>query len=90
MVWQSLVRSSLATKINPLATTLLLLEFLVILGTVQPLNMYDKNGMKIVIHFAKDTPRDDVLVMVVSIMSVNESPVTKCTFQAAVPKVHKF
>ena len=49
--------------------------------------MYDKNGMKIVIHFAKDTPRDDVLVMVVSIMSVNESPVTKCTFQAAVPKV---
>ena len=56
-------------------------------GTVQPLNLYDKNGMKVVLHFGKDTPRPDVLVMVVSIMSTNESPVTKCTFQAAVPKV---
>ncbi len=56
-------------------------------GSVQPLNIYDRNGMKVVLHFGKDSPRDDVLVMVVSIMSVNETPVTKCTFQAAVPKV---
>ena len=62
----------------------------ILLGTVQPLNLYDKNGIKVVLHFGKDNPRPDVLVMVVSIMSTNESPVTKCTFQAAVPKVNTF
>ena len=61
--------------------------FVIFAGTVQPLNIYDKSGLKVVLHFGKDSPRPDVLVMVVSIMSTNESPVTKCTFQAAVPKV---
>ena len=48
---------------------------------------YDKNGLKILIHVAKDRPREDVSVMVVSVMSTNTSPVKGFVFQAAVPKV---
>ena len=49
---------------------------------------YDKNNMKVVVHFAKDRPRPDVGVMVISIMSTNAIPVKNFVFQAAVPKVH--
>lgn len=56
-------------------------------GAISPLTAYDKNGLKIVIHFGKDTPRPDVLVMVVTIMSTNDEFVKNCMFQAAVPKV---
>lgn len=52
-----------------------------------PLNAYDKNGLKIVIHIAKNKPREDVTVMVVSTISTNTNPVKNFVFQAAVPKV---
>ena len=39
------------------------------------------------IHFAKDRPREDVIVMVVSTISTNTNPVKNFVFQAAVPKV---
>ena len=39
------------------------------------------------LHIAKDTPRDDVMVSVLSAMSTNTQPIKKFTFQAAVPKV---
>ena len=48
---------------------------------------YDKNGLKILIHMAKNVPRPDVSVMVVSVMSTNTSVVKGFVFQAAVPKV---
>lgn len=56
-------------------------------GTEAPATPYDKNNLKLVIHFAKDRPRPDVAVMVVSVMSTNTIPVKNFTFQAAVPKV---
>lgn len=56
-------------------------------GTSPPINAYDKNGLKIVIHIAKNRPREDVHVMVVSVMSTNTSAVKNFSFQAAVPKV---
>ncbi|XP_074647266.1 ADP-ribosylation factor-binding protein GGA1-like isoform X2 [Tubulanus polymorphus] len=56
-------------------------------GTVAPLTAYDKNGLKIVIHFGKDSPKPHILVMVVSIISTNSSPVKSLAFQAAVPKL---
>lgn len=56
-------------------------------GEVPSLNAYDKNGIKIVFHFAKGRPREDVTVVVVSIMSTAASPIKTLTFQAAVPKV---
>ena len=58
-------------------------------GSAPPINAYDKNGLKIVIHVGKNKPREDVHVMVVSIMSTNTSPVKTFAFQAAVPKAMK-
>ncbi|XP_069123669.1 ADP-ribosylation factor-binding protein GGA1-like isoform X1 [Argopecten irradians] len=58
-------------------------------STLPPVNAYDKNGLKMVIHCAKDRPREDVSVMVVSVISTNTNPVKNFSFQAAVPKVMK-
>lgn len=55
-----------------------------------PLSLYEKNGLTVVLHFGKDSPRPDVTVMVVSTMSKNSSPVKNVSFQAAVPKVILF
>ncbi|XP_077979789.1 ADP-ribosylation factor-binding protein GGA1-like [Glandiceps talaboti] len=58
-------------------------------GGHAPITTYDKNNVRTVFHFAKDSPRPDVLVVVVSTMSSNPSPVKNVIFQAAVPKVMK-
>ena len=58
-----------------------------LIGTAAPVTAYDKNGLKILIHVAKNRPREDVSVMVVSAMSTNTSLVKGLVFQAAVPKV---
>ena len=63
-------------SVNPLPT-----------GGKPSLTAYDKNDIKIVIHFGKDRPRADVQVMVVSVMSTKQTPVKHFKFQAAVPKV---
>ena len=57
------------------------------LGTATPLTVYEKNDLKVVIHFGKDNPRPDVLVMVLTTLSTNSEPVKNFMFQAAVPKV---
>lgn len=56
-------------------------------GETQPITAYEKNSVKTVVHFGKDSPRPDIKVMVVSTMSTNTLPVKNLTFQAAVPKV---
>ena len=56
-------------------------------GGKPSLTAYDKNDIKIVVHFGKERPRDDVQVMVVSVMSTKQAPVKHFKFQAAVPKV---
>ncbi|KAL5018234.1 hypothetical protein ScPMuIL_003956 [Solemya velum] len=58
-------------------------------GDVQPINAYDKNGIKVVMHFAKDRPQEHILVVVVSVMSTKTQPVKNFLFQAAVPKAMK-
>ncbi|XP_062508198.1 ADP-ribosylation factor-binding protein GGA1-like [Corticium candelabrum] len=55
-------------------------------GPHQPTLAYDKNGVRILIYTAKDTPLPNVLVFVVSISSSLPHPVTSVVFQAAVPK----
>ncbi|PIK46959.1 putative ADP-ribosylation factor-binding protein GGA1 [Apostichopus japonicus] len=55
-------------------------------GETQPITAYEKNSVKTVVHFGKDSPRPDIKVMVVSTMSTNTLPVKNLTFQAAVPK----
>lgn len=59
-------------------------------GTLPPLSLHDKDGLTVVVHFGKDSPRDDVTVMVVSTMSKNiNGPFKNVKFQAAVPKTMK-
>ncbi|XP_076308881.1 ADP-ribosylation factor-binding protein GGA1-like isoform X2 [Tachypleus tridentatus] len=55
-------------------------------GETPPLTLQEKNGLTVVVHFGKDSPRADVTVMVVSTMSRNSCPVKSFYFQAAVPK----
>lgn len=48
--------------------------------------MNDPNGLKIVLNFAKDHPRSDVSVIVVSIINQSVEPVEKLQFDASVTK----
>ncbi|XP_044309499.1 ADP-ribosylation factor-binding protein GGA3 isoform X1 [Varanus komodoensis] len=52
---------------------------------------YDKNGLRILLHFAKECPpgRPDVLVVVVSMLNTAPLPIKNMVLQAAVPKSMK-
>ena len=54
---------------------------------VSPVIAYEKAGVKVVVHFASERPRPDIVTMVVSSLSTCPTPVTGFSFQAAVPKV---
>ncbi|XP_035303275.1 ADP-ribosylation factor-binding protein GGA3 isoform X3 [Cricetulus griseus] len=56
-----------------------------------PVTAYDKNGFRILFHFAKECPpgRPDVLVVVVSMLNTAPLPVRSIVLQAAVPKSMK-
>lgn len=54
-----------------------------------PVTAYDKNGIRVLLHFATDCPtgRPDILVMVASMLNTAALPVRDVVLQAAVPKV---
>ncbi|XP_051490693.1 ADP-ribosylation factor-binding protein GGA3 isoform X4 [Apus apus] len=56
-----------------------------------PVTAYDKNGFRILLHFARECPpgRSDVLVVVVSMLNTAPLPVRNIMLQAAVPKSMK-
>ncbi|XP_037664617.1 ADP-ribosylation factor-binding protein GGA3 isoform X2 [Choloepus didactylus] len=56
-----------------------------------PVTAYDKNGFRVLFHFAKECPpgRPDVLVVVVSMLNTAPLPVRSIVLQAAVPKSMK-
>ncbi|CAJ1053602.1 ADP-ribosylation factor-binding protein GGA3a [Xyrichtys novacula] len=58
---------------------------------VCPVTAYDKNGVRVLLHFATDSPpgRPDVLVMVASMLNTAPLPVKNIVLQAAVPKTMK-
>ncbi|XP_074486597.1 ADP-ribosylation factor-binding protein GGA3a isoform X2 [Sebastes fasciatus] len=58
---------------------------------VSPVTAYDKNGVRVLLHFAIDCPagRPDVLVMVASMLNTAPLPVGSIALQAAVPKTMK-
>ena len=57
-------------------------------GNIPPLNLYEKNNFKIVLHFARDSPYPNIHVVVISATSTNTvSALKNFSFQAAVPKV---
>ncbi|XP_041085533.1 ADP-ribosylation factor-binding protein GGA1-like [Polyodon spathula] len=57
-------------------------------GGILPVTAYDKNGFRVMLHFARDPPagRPDVLVTVLSMLSTSPLPIRNIVFQAAVPK----
>uniref|UniRef100_A0A665TUE6 ADP-ribosylation factor-binding protein GGA3-like n=1 Tax=Echeneis naucrates TaxID=173247 RepID=A0A665TUE6_ECHNA len=68
-----------------------LLCLVFILGKVCPVTAYDKNGVRVLLHFATNCPpgRPDVLVIVVSMLNTAPHPVRGIILQAAVPKTMK-
>jgi ADP-ribosylation factor-binding protein GGA len=57
-------------------------------GSVPPLTVIDdKNGITVILNFGKEGPRPDVMVIVVTTISKNSSPISNYLFQAVVPKV---
>ncbi|KAM9769380.1 ADP-ribosylation factor-binding protein GGA3a [Menidia menidia] len=58
---------------------------------VCPVTAYDKNGVRLLLHFASNCPpgRPDVLVIVVSMLSTAPQPVRNIVLQAAVPRTMK-
>ncbi|XP_027138571.1 ADP-ribosylation factor-binding protein GGA3a [Larimichthys crocea] len=58
---------------------------------VCPVTAYDKNGVRVLLHFATDCPagRPDVLVIVVSMLNTAPLPVRDIFLQVAVPKMMK-
>ncbi|XP_008276700.1 ADP-ribosylation factor-binding protein GGA3a [Stegastes partitus] len=58
---------------------------------VCPVTAYDKNGVRLLLHFATDCPpgRPDVLVMVASMLNTAPQPVSSIVLQVAVPRTMK-
>ncbi|RNA21639.1 ADP-ribosylation factor-binding GGA1 [Brachionus plicatilis] len=57
---------------------------------IGPFELYNKNMIKIVLHFASNTPNEFISVCVLSVTSLNtENVVKNFNFQAAVPKSMK-
>ncbi|KAG7239252.1 hypothetical protein INR49_029393 [Caranx melampygus] len=56
-----------------------------------PVTAYDKNGVRVLLHFATECPpgRPDVLVIVASMLNTAPQPVKSIVLQAAVPKTMK-
>lgn len=58
-------------------------------GSLLPVTIFDKHSLRVLFHFARDSPpaRPDVLVVIISMLSSAPLPITNVRFQAAVPKV---
>ncbi|XP_061685260.1 ADP-ribosylation factor-binding protein GGA3a isoform X2 [Syngnathoides biaculeatus] len=58
---------------------------------VRPITAYDKAGVRVLLHFARDCPpgRPDVLVIVASMLNTSPLAVRDVVLQAAVPKTMK-
>lgn len=55
-------------------------------GSQAPVNLHEENGVRAVIHIARNRPQEHVSVLVVSVTSQSSLPVRRIAFQATVPK----
>jgi len=55
-------------------------------GAVPPVNVYDKNNLRLTFVFAKNPPHPTIATVVISAMNLGMVPITGLSFQAAVPK----
>ncbi|XP_041062141.1 ADP-ribosylation factor-binding protein GGA1-like isoform X2 [Carcharodon carcharias] len=60
-------------------------------SSVPPVTAFDRDGFRVLFHFAKAPPpgRPDLLVVVITLLSSAPTPIKSITFQAAVPKAMK-
>lgn len=71
-----------------------LAEIVIDLNTIRPHDIYgprcildDKSGLKIILNYAKDKPRVDVAVLVITTTNQSHLPVKNYQFEASVSKV---
>ncbi|KAK2857573.1 hypothetical protein Q7C36_005492 [Tachysurus vachellii] len=57
-------------------------------SSMLPVTIFDKHSLRVLLHFARESPpsRPDVLVVILSMLSSAPIPITNVRFQAAVPK----
>ncbi|XP_015285226.1 PREDICTED: ADP-ribosylation factor-binding protein GGA2 isoform X2 [Gekko japonicus] len=72
---------------NLLANLFIPLES-VVLSPIPPVTVYERNGLKALLHFARDPVPGQLAarVMVLSLLSTSPQPTQQVVFQAAVPK----
>lgn len=72
-----------------LGLVLCVIYFYLFTGKECPVTAYDKDGVRVLLHFATDHPpgRPDVLVVVVSMLNTAPLLVKNVVLQVAVPKV---
>lgn len=58
-------------------------------GSLLPVTVFDGHSLRVLFHFARDSPpsRPDVLVVIISMLSSAPVPVTNIDFQTTAPKV---
>ncbi len=57
------------------------------LGTHEPVVAFEKHGLKIMLHFAAESPHPSICVVVASFMNYLSHPLVNFNFQVAVTKV---
>ncbi|XP_045115102.1 ADP-ribosylation factor-binding protein GGA3-like isoform X2 [Portunus trituberculatus] len=55
-------------------------------GKQGSVTVLDSNDVSVILHFTENQPREDVAVVVASVMSRNSQPITNYVMQAVVPK----
>ena len=53
----------------------------------QPVVLYDQNDIKVNLYFTNNSPREDVKVMVITILNTSKHSISQVGFLAAIPKV---
>ncbi|KAK7002628.1 ADP-ribosylation factor-binding protein GGA3 [Biomphalaria glabrata] len=84
-----LVSAEPAPELLPLTDVFVPLEKIQPAPDIPSVTAYEKNNLKVMVHFTKDRPRPDVIAMVISTISTNSSPIAGFVLQAAVPKTMK-
>ncbi|KAK7144553.1 hypothetical protein R3I94_010846 [Phoxinus phoxinus] len=92
----ALLNSQLTAGITPASTPqddISLVNLTVPLESIKPssllpVTIFDKHSLRVLFHFARDSPpaRPDVLVVIISMLSSAPVPITNVRFQSAVPK----
>lgn len=90
-----LLLPTIDSQTNTITIELPLSEIVVDINSIRPGNkppltiMDDPEGLKVMLHFARDHPRENVSVIVITTMNQNALPITNYQFDASVSKVSK-